>query len=125
MSTRIRMTWSTGAVSATLLDTPTTHALLEALPLTGSANLWGEELYFAVPVQAELEPSAQQVVEPGTVCFWVEGGSLALPWGATPIAHQGESRLVSRCNVLGRIDGDPATLAGVRAGEAIRVEREA
>jgi len=53
-------------------------------------------------------------VAPGTVCFWVEGGSLALPWGRTPISEGEDPRLVTRCNVLGKIDGDARQLASVR-----------
>ena len=69
-----------------------------------------------------LESDAQQVVEPGTVCFWVEGSALALPFGPTPISKGNECRLVSRCNVLGKIEGDPRELKKVKAGAAIRVE---
>ena len=69
-----------------------------------------------------LESDAQQVVEPGTVCFWVEGSALALPFGPTPISKGGECRLASRCNVLGKIEGDPRELKKVKAGSAIRVE---
>jgi len=61
------------------------------------------------------------VVAPGEVCFWVEGRSLALPFGPTPISRNGEPRLVTRCNVLGRIEGDPRALAGIRAGDPVRV----
>ena len=94
-----------------------------ALPCTSSASVWGEEIYFAMPVQAELEPDARQVVEKGAVCFWVEGSSLALPYGPTPISQGDECRLVSEVNVLGHIEGYPRVLAGVRGGIEIRVER--
>lgn len=69
-----------------------------------------------------LEPDAQQVVEPGTVCYWVEGSSLALPFGRTPASQGDEPRLVTRCNVLGKIEGDPRELKKVKPGVAIRVE---
>jgi hypothetical protein len=32
-----------------------------------------------------------------------------------------ECRLVTRCNVLGRLEGDPGVLGGVRDGDAIQV----
>jgi hypothetical protein len=88
-----------------------------------SAHL-GRGVCFHLAGRSGLEPDARQVVEPGTVCYWVEGASLALPYGATPIARKGESRLVSKCNVLGNIDGDPKALAGIREGDAITVSRE-
>jgi hypothetical protein len=121
---RIRISWSRGAVSATLEDTPTSRVLVAALPVKAKAQTWGEEVYFEVPVKATLEGSAKQVVPPGTVCFWTEGSSLALPWGRTPVSEGDESRLVTRCNVLGRTDGDAKQLASVRSGDAISVEME-
>lgn len=120
---RIRVAWEGGEVIALLRDTETASKLLEALPCRARANTWGEEVYFEVPVRASLEPDAQQVVEPGTVCFWVEGNALALPFGRTPASRRGESRLVTRCNILGRIEGDPRALAKVKDGDRLRVER--
>jgi len=119
---RIRISWPRGTATAELRPTPTTAALLAALPCESRANTWGDEVYFELPLAAPLEPDAQQVVEPGTVCFWVEGKSLALPFGPTPVSQGTEPRLVTRCNVLGKIDGDPRALKGVRDGDTVRVE---
>lgn len=73
-------------------------------------------------VRAALEPGAQQVVPPGTVCFWVDGSALALPWGRTPVSRGDECRLVSPCNVLGRIRGEASMLKSARDGDPVRVE---
>jgi uncharacterized protein len=105
-----------------LLQTPTAKALLAALPFESRAQTWGEEVYFATPVSAELEKDARQVVEPGTVCFWTEGEAIALPFGRTPISTDERPKLASRCNVLGKILGDPRNLASVKAGQTVRVE---
>jgi hypothetical protein len=121
---RIRIAWRKDAAVAALEDTPTTRALVAALPIKARTQTWGEEVYFEIPVKAALENDAKQVVAPGTVCFWVEGGSLALPWGRTPISEGEEPRLVTRCNVLGKIDGDARQLASVRSGDAITVTME-
>jgi hypothetical protein len=121
MPRRISIEWPHGAVVAKLADTPTATALVAALPCSAVAATWGEEVYFELPVSASLERDARQVVEPGDVCFWVEGRSLALPFGPTPISRGGEPRLVTRCNVLGRIEGDPRTLAGIRPDDPIRI----
>jgi hypothetical protein len=121
---RIRIAWPKGSLAATLDDTPTARALVSALPLSTRAQTWGEEVYFEIPVKASLERGARQVVPPGTVCFWVEGGALALPWGRTPISEGKEPKLVSPCNVLGRIDGDPREFASVRGGDAMTLTLE-
>jgi hypothetical protein len=119
---RISISWPKGAVTAVLDVTPTAERLLAALPLESGANTWGEEVYFSVPVKVKLEADARQVVAPGTVCFWVQGGSLALPFGPTPVSKGDECRLVTDVNVLGRIEGDPRKLESVRDGDRIRVE---
>jgi len=124
LQARVRIAWGGGALSAILEDTPTVRALLAALPVKARASTWGEEVYFEVPVDAKLEASARQVVEPGTVCFWVDGNALALPFGPTPISDDARPKLVSRCNVLGRIEGDCRELGRVRTGEMITVTRD-
>lgn len=119
--TRIRISWSTGEVTARLDSSPTAKKVLAALPTKSSAHTWGEEVYFSLPVKAVLEPDARQVVDPGTVCFWVEGSSLALPFGPTPVSRGSECRLVTKVNVLGKIEGDPRSLASVKEGDPITV----
>ncbi|MGH8703623.1 MAG: cyclophilin-like fold protein [Burkholderiales bacterium] len=119
---RVRIAWKGGEVTARLRDTHTARELLAVLPCEANASTWGEEVYFEVPLTAPLESDAQQVVEPGTVCYWVQGSSLALPFGPTPVSKGDECRLVTRCNVLGKIEGDPRQLKKVKQGVTIRVE---
>jgi hypothetical protein len=119
---RIRIIWPKGAVAVALADTPTARALLAALPCESRANTWGDEVYFSVPVEAALEKDAKQVVDPGTVCFWVEGSSLALPFGPTPVSTGNECRLAARVNILGKIESEPTLLKTVKDGDKVRVE---
>lgn len=119
--TRIRIKWPKGELTAQLADTPTAKAVAAALPAKSRANTWGEEVYFTLGADVQLERDAREVVDPGAVCFWVQGGSLALPYGPTPVSRGDECRLVTRVNVLGKIDGDPRALASVRDGDAIEV----
>jgi hypothetical protein len=118
---RIRISYPKGEILARLQDTPTAKALLAALPFETSANTWGEEVYFSAPLSVKLEPDAREVVEPGTVCFWVQGNSLALPYGPTPASRTDECRLVSRVNILGALEGDPRQLAEISDGDSISV----
>jgi hypothetical protein len=118
---QIRISTSSLELSAELDDTPTARALVAALPRESTARTWGDEVYFDVGVDAALEPGARQVVDPGTVCFWIEGRSLAIPFGPTPISEGDESRLVTRVNVIGRVLGDATVLRGVRDGDRIVV----
>lgn len=119
--TRIRIKWPKGELVAQLADTPTAKAVAAALPAKSRANTWGEEVYFTIAADVQLERDAREVVDSGAVCFWVQGGSLALPYGPTPVSRGNECRLVTRVNVLGKIEGDPRALASVRDGDAIDV----
>ncbi len=120
---RIRILWKTGQVIAYLKNSPTANKLWSALPLQSEANTWGEEIYFQVPIQADLEPDAMQVVDPGTVCFWVEGQSLAIPFGPTPVSKENECRLITKVNILGQLEGDPQALRFIRERDLICVEK--
>jgi len=120
---RIRIAWDSGAVEAVLEPTPSAQKIWEVLPCTTVASTWGEEVYFELPVCVEVEPDARQVVEEGTLCFWVEGRSLVLPYGPTPISQGDECRLIAPVNVLGQIEGDSRVLSAVQVGAPIRVER--
>lgn len=119
----LRLSIGKVSLQAEIADTPTSKAILAKLPFESTAQTWGEEVYFSTPVSAKLEPDAKQVVEPGTVCFWTQGESIALPWGRTPISTDHRPKLANPCNVLGKMVGDFRSLAKVRAGEKVRVEK--
>jgi uncharacterized protein len=119
---KIAIIWDKNRLEAELLDTPTAKALLAALPIESKANTWGDEVYFEIPIKTALEPDAREVVDPGTVCFWVQGSALAIPFGPTPVSKGDECRLVTKVNILGRILGDAKTLKSVRNGTRMRVE---
>ena len=120
---RLSLHFKSARIEIDLLETPTTKALLAAVPFDSTAHTWGEEVYFATPVSAVLEGAAKQVVDAGTVCFWTEGDALALPYGRTPISTDERPKLASRCNVVGRIEGDPRSIGKIRAGEKITVSQ--
>ena len=120
---RIRISWPAGEAHAQLTETPTSRKLMEALPISARANTWGDEVYFDTPVETSLEPDARQVVDPGTVCFWVEGKSLALPYGPTPVSQGDECRLVTDVNVLGALEEEASVLGTIQSGDEITVER--
>jgi hypothetical protein len=120
---KLRISAENSSFEVDLEDTPTARALLAALPFDSRAQSWGEEVYFSTPVSAKLEAGARQIVEPGTVCFWTEGDAIALPWGRTPISTDERPKLASRCNVLGKLNGDPGALAKIKSGEKITVSK--
>lgn len=108
---------------ARLDDTPTARQVWDALPVDASVSRWGGEVYFPIPVQAELEPGARDVLAVGEVAFWPAGQMLCLFFGPTPASIGDEPCAASPVNVVGHIVGDATTLRDVPDGAPIRVIR--
>jgi hypothetical protein len=66
---------------------------------------------------------ARDVVQPGELAFWVDGDSIAIGFGRTPISQGNEIRLAARTNIWGRALGDVKQLKSVKPGAEIRVEK--
>jgi hypothetical protein len=109
-------------LTARLRDTPTARAIVAVLPIESRAQTWGEEVYFSVPVTAELESDARDMVSAGELAFWVEGSCIAIGFGPTPISVGNEIRLAARTNIWADSNDDVRQLASVQAGDVIRVE---
>ena len=120
---RIRFDFGSHTLDAELLDTPTAKAIYAKAPFASRAQRWGEEVYFATPVSAAREKGARAVVAAGELAFWVEGDSIAIGFGRTPISRGDEIRLAAPTNIWGRAIEDVRRLAVVKDGDPIKVER--
>ena len=117
---RIRITVGEVALEAELNDTATAAKIGAALPIRTSFNTWGDEIYFAIPVDAELDDSAQEVVEIGDLGYWPPGQAFCIFFGLTPVSEPGRIMPASVVNVIGKVVGD-ATLfkPAMRAREVV------
>lgn len=108
---------------ADVLNTPTGNSIYNSLPIESSVNTWGEEIYFSIPVQAEREPDAKDIIDPGEIAFWVEGSCIAIGFGQTPISQGNEIRLAAKTNIWAITKDDVKKLSSVSAGDTVRVEK--
>lgn len=121
MSTSIRIEAGPVSAEATLNDTDTASAIASALPIQASANTWGDEIYFGIPVDVGLE-DGRETVDLGDLGYWPPGRAFCIFFGRTPASRGEEIRPASAVTVIGRIEGDATVFKQVRAGEAVTIE---
>lgn len=122
MARRIRITSGSVSETAIINDSKTADALWDALPIQSTANTWGDEVYFSIPVNAGPENDVE-VVELNDIAYWPESPSFCIFFGPTPVSSGDEIRPASAVNPLGKIDGDARAFKSVRDGDAIRIEK--
>jgi hypothetical protein len=110
-------------VYAVLDGSPTADAVWDALPIKGSAQRWGEEVYFEVPLDLPLEKGARTEAAVGEIGYWPEGRAIALFFGPTPASTGAAPVAASPVNVFGRITGDATRLTRVRPAAALKLTR--
>ncbi len=112
------------SLSAQLNDSPTARLIWEALPFEGRTNVWGDEIYFEIPVSAGEAAGARELVEVGDLGYWPPGRAFCIFFGPTPVSRDERPRAYSPVNVLGRIEGDARRFEAVRQGDRIDIRRE-
>jgi len=104
------------------INPKTVRAISDNLPFAGTANRWGDEIYFEIPVSMG-EENAIQDVAIGDVAYWPPGRAMCIFFGRTPSSTDDRPRAYSPVNVFGRIIGDAAVFKKVNDREKIHVEK--
>src|SRR3989338_5300490 len=111
-------------LKAQLNNSETAKRIYEKLPIKGTINKWGDEVYFEIPVHVELEEKiAREVVEKGDLGFWPSGDCFCIFFGKTPASRGNEIRPASAVNVFGKILGDISVLKYTKDGENITIKK--
>jgi len=107
---------------AELNNMETSQKLLEVLPIKSSVNRWGNEIYFSIPLKAELE-DGKEILNKGDIAFWPPGNAFCIFFGKTPASDNDKPRAASPVTVLGKIidKKNLADLKKIGSGEKINI----
>jgi uncharacterized protein len=119
---KIKISAGTVEAEAELNISGTALAIWEALPFNSTAQRWGDEVYFSIPVSLEAE-SQKEVVDMGDLGYWPPGTAFCIFFGRTPASRGNEIRPASPVNVFGKLTGSPQVFRKVKDGSQIKVER--
>lgn len=122
MATNIIITAGQIKLNAELNDGPTANAIAQALPITAQGQRWGGEIYFSIPVAAELEAGATDVLDAGDLAYWPPGKAFCIFFGPTPASQNDEIRAASEVNIVGRITDDLSELWNVPDSAEVLIE---
>lgn len=118
---KIKITVGDVALTASLIDNETARSIYAALPFSLPYNVWGDEIYFAIPVHLDLE-EGREIMEVGELAYWPPGNAFCIFYGKTPASLDDRPRAASPVIPIGIIEGD-ATLLCEAAAEKIQVEK--
>ena len=105
MSKTIEVVLNETVIEATLNDTKTAKKLLKILPVKSEINLWGNEIYFEIPMEADLE-NGKELMDIGNIAFWPSGNAFCIFFGPTPAGDGTQPRAISSVTVIGKITGE-------------------
>lgn len=109
------------SIEALLNDSPTAGEIWKQLPIEGIANIWGEEIYFEIPVDMPQEADAREQVEVGELGYWPVGQAFCIFFGPTPVSTDARPRAYSPVNILGKILDDHTQLIEIKDGQRVRI----
>jgi hypothetical protein len=105
-----------------LNDSATADAIYLALPIEEYINVWGEEIYFEIPVEMKLE-NGRKVMEIGEVAYWPQGKAFCVFFGRTPASKGSKPEAYSLVTPIGRILNDVEALKVLGDRTRVRLER--
>jgi len=124
MPYRVEFEFSGGVkAEGALRDIAELEKLAEESPFTSKVNLWGEEIYFDLPIELDLQGERTEM-EIGEIAYWPEGNSLCIFFGKTPASKDDKPVAYSDVKPLGKITKGLEDLKKVRSREKVTVKLE-
>ena len=121
---RIKIQIGDISISCILNETSTANTVYSQLPIDGTANTWGDEIYFSTQISLDNEEDASDVVESGSLAYWPPGNAICIFFGRTPASLENESRAASPVTVFGHVEGDEHILRSIKSGSSVHLEVE-
>ena len=119
---KIKIITSVVEMEAELNQSDTAKAIWEKLSIEGKVNTWGEEIYFEIPVEKELEDGVE-VVKEGDLAYWPDGQCFCIFFGKTPASTETEIKPASAVTLIGKLLGNPKEFKKVKPGQKITIEK--
>tara|TARA_B100001013_G_scaffold127072_1_gene74024 strand:+ start:50 stop:442 length:393 start_codon:yes stop_codon:yes gene_type:complete len=102
----------------------TCNSILDSLPFTVNAHVWGEEIYTDESPISQAEENAKALVDLNDVAYWPSGKAICLFFGPTPIGKKGDIKPYSPVNVVGKITNpDKSILKNFNDGTKISFKK--
>ena len=102
----------------------TCKSILDSLPFSTNAHVWGEEIYTDESPITQAEENAKDLVDLNDVAYWPSGKAICLFFGPTPIGKKGEIKPYSPVNIIGKIiNADKLVIKNFKEGTKITFQK--
>ncbi len=120
---KIKIKFLNNFIIVELNNSDTAKKIYASCPIKSTTNTWGNEIYFETAIKVKKDKTAKDIINLGEIAYWVEGSSIAIGFGPTPISKADEIRLVTKANIIGKTKSNLSSLGMVNSGEIVIVER--
>ena len=120
---KIKIKFLSFSILVDLHNTENAMQIWESCPIKSIVNTWGNEIYFDTKINTTIDKTAKNIINKGEIAFWVEGSSIAIGFGPTPVSKGNEIRLVTNANIIGETAENLSALSMVNSGEIVIVEQ--
>lgn len=117
---KIHITVGDTVLKAELFNTAMGRKIAGLLPLETRPNRWGDEIYFSIPLDSDIE-NAVETVDVGDLAYWPPGTAFCIFYGKTPASTGKEPRAASEVEVFGRVL-DNVKVLKQESGSTVRVK---
>ncbi len=112
------------SLPAELNQSPVAEKIWDILPIRARTSTWGEEIYFRIPLQTQINQPVTEVKK-GDIGYWPEGACFCLFFGPTPVSTGEKIIPASPVEIIGKLLAeDWEGLKKVRPNQSVVIEKE-